>query len=203
MNRRELLTHISLLLGGSLSPHIVNAALNNGDTGPKLHHHAQVAGSSSNNSNYILRTLSEEQNALVVLIVERIIPKTDSAGAKEAKVNEFIDLMLTDWYPIDEKKEILLGLENFDLNCRKMYGKGFPNISEENRHAYLTLLDREAVLARKDRIAPLPFFATIKELTLVGYFTSEAGMTQALNFHGPLGEFNFGVSGPPGGLVRF
>ena len=57
----------------------------------------------------ILRTLSPEQNAIVVAMSDIIIPATATPGAKEAKVNEFIDLILTEWATDDEKKVFLAG----------------------------------------------------------------------------------------------
>jgi hypothetical protein len=49
----------------------------------------------------------------------------------------------------------------------------------------------------------LPLFARIKELTLIGYYTSEVGLTRELGSIGPVGEANFGAAGPPTGLPRY
>ncbi len=48
-------------------------------------------------STYTLRTLNPHQNATVVTMTDLIIPETDTPGAKAVRVNEFIDLILTEW----------------------------------------------------------------------------------------------------------
>src|SRR5262249_3167261 len=69
----------------------------------------------------------------------------------------------------------------------------------EARTAYLTPLDREGVDARARNITPLPFFATFKELTLIGYYTSEAG-SAAIGYAGPVGA-RIGAQGPICGRI--
>ena len=65
-------------------------------------------------STYTLRTLNPHQNATVVTITDLIIPETDTPGAKAVRVNEFIDLILTDWAHEDERQKFLSGLESID-----------------------------------------------------------------------------------------
>src|SRR5713101_7235065 len=51
----------------------------------------------------VLKTLNPRQNATVTTIAELIFPQTDTPGAKAARVIEFIDLILTEWYDEEEK----------------------------------------------------------------------------------------------------
>src|SRR5258708_32561143 len=55
-------------------------------------------------SGYTLRTLNPHQNATVVAMIDQIIPETDTPGAKAARVNEFIDVTLTEWAVDDQRK---------------------------------------------------------------------------------------------------
>ena len=139
--------------------------------------HAQAATAGG------LKTLSPQQNASVTTIAEVIIPQTDTAGAKAAKVNEFIDLILTDWYDDVTTKRFLSGLADVDRRSKKLYGKNFVDSKEAQQIELLKVLDAEAVLARKDTtpLAPVNFFGMIKKLTLVGYYTSEAGFKNELH----------------------
>src|SRR6202047_2224412 len=65
-------------------------------------------------STYTLRTLNAHQNDTVVTMTDLIIPETDTPGAKAVRVNEFIDLILTDWAHDDERKNFLAGLDDVD-----------------------------------------------------------------------------------------
>src|ERR1700740_1144902 len=57
-----------------------------------------------------LKTLDPHQNATVIAVSELIIPQTETPGAKAARVNEFIDVILTDWYDDQERSIFLNGL---------------------------------------------------------------------------------------------
>src|SRR5437879_13294378 len=48
-------------------------------------------------SGYALRTLDPNQNDMVVAMTDHIIPATDTPGARAARVNEFIDVILSEW----------------------------------------------------------------------------------------------------------
>src|SRR5260370_6887566 len=48
-------------------------------------------------SSYTLRALNPHQNDTVVAMIDQILPGTDTPGAKAVRVNEFIDVILTEW----------------------------------------------------------------------------------------------------------
>ena len=122
--------------------------------------------------------LKPEQDRLVAEIAELIIPATDTPGAKAARVNEFIDLMLADCYAENDRQSFTNGLERLEKESLAHYRKPFLKITSEKQ---IALLKKEAQIERQPS-GPLPFFRTMKELTLIGYFTSEAGATQALEY---------------------
>src|SRR5207248_705049 len=78
-----------------------------------------------------LKTLNPHQNATVTAMSELIIPQTDTPGAKAVRVNEFIDLILTEWYEGDERARFLAGLNDVDLRSRDVFGKSFIDCSEK------------------------------------------------------------------------
>ena len=80
----------------------------------------------------VLRTLNPHQNATVTTISEIIIPQTDTPGAKAARVNEFIDLILTEWYDDEEKSIFLTGLTDVDTRARDLFGKDFVDCGEKS-----------------------------------------------------------------------
>src|SRR5262249_48205676 len=135
------------------------------------------------------KTLSSHQNETIVVITELIIPKTDTPGAKEAKVNEFIDLLLTEWFEPAEKKKFLDGLTQVDAQSRKLFSADFVACQPDQQTQLLKQLDAAAMeFAEKQRQAKhddtdppaMDFFYQLKKLTLTGYYTSEIGFTQEL-----------------------
>src|SRR5260221_12751315 len=74
---------------------------------------------------YKLRTLNPHQNATVVVMTDLIIPETDTPGAKAARVNEFIDGILTEWATAEERQYFLAGLEGVAKQSRELFAKDF------------------------------------------------------------------------------
>src|ERR1700720_475387 len=137
-----------------------------------------------------LRTLSAAQNEIVVAMSEVMIPATDTPGARAAKVNEFIDLILTDWATEEEKKIFLEGLEEADRKTNALFGRGFAGASAKEQAAIVQAFDEELAASRNEKLPKqirsweltlvLPFFAQMRRLTLVGYYTSPIGQDQEL-----------------------
>jgi len=136
-----------------------------------------------------LKTLNPHQNEMVTTIAEIIIPQTDTPGAKAARVNEFIDLILTEWYDAEEKSIFLDGLADVDARARDLVGKDFVAIAEKQQVELLQALDDEVAALRaetnmrrrRNRPPERNFFFMIKQLTLVGYYTSQIGFEQELH----------------------
>lgn len=144
---------------------------------------AQVAQSTG------LRTLDPSQNATLTTIAELIIPATDTPGAQGAKVNEFIDLLLTEWFEPAETKQFLAGLAEVDTRSKKKFKSTFVDCLPSQQNEILKELDTEAMdFAARQRKAvqtnaaapPMNFFYQMKKLTLAGYYTTDIGFTQEL-----------------------
>ena len=162
--------------------------------------HAQMSQSAG------LRTLNPHQNATVTLISELIIPETDTPGAKGAKVNEFIDLLLTEWFETEEKERFLQGLATIDPASRKRFRADFVSCTPAQQLDLMKQFDDGAMSFAHNRRAPVTtrtasarmqiprtaatsahapmqsgeFFYTLKKLTLFGYYTSEIGFSKEL-----------------------
>lgn len=221
MTRREALARVGYLLGGALSASTVAGVL----AGCSARSVADAAG-------WMPRTLSREQGEMVAVMGELIIPETDTPGAKAARVNEFIDVMMTEYYPRDERDRFLAGLRRVDERARRAFGKPFTELAPEQQTALVKAINRasfpdpqtkreaggpprepvlqqgdvetgrslgsEAVVASggvtldsdwdPEDVGRNSFFRTMKELVLVGYYTSEAGGTQELR-QNPMGTW--------------
>src|SRR6266550_1011344 len=139
------------------------------------------------------RTLNPHQDATVTTITELIIPQTETPGAKAARVNEFIDLILTDWFEAEDRTKFLAGLADIDKASQEACGKDFVDCTPIQQKQLLTAFDEELTemrqadiysshRRRRNLMSDRSFFYALKQLTLVGYFTSEVGAKQALHY---------------------
>jgi glucoside 3-dehydrogenase (cytochrome c) hitch-hiker subunit len=124
-----------------------------------------------------LRTLTPSQDALVTRIAELVIPETDTPGATTVGVTQFIDMLLTEWYLPADRERLLKGLAAIDVRSREMKGGPFTELAPPDQTAVLEALDvRGAEGSAEDG------FATLKDLTVYGYFTSEAVVKDVLRY---------------------
>jgi hypothetical protein len=169
IDRREAIRRLSALVGGTLSASTVSAVL------------AGCVSDSERNA-YAFQTLAPDQQRLTASIVEAIIPTTDTPGAAEAGVDVFIDKLLTDWMSPAEKGHFMEGLVSFGSGFQEAYGINFTEATTEQKLGFMSPMDLEAHAARMAGQSSIPFFGRIKELTIVGYYTSEIGASQELRY---------------------
>lgn len=176
MDRREALQRIAFLTGGALSLSTVSAVMGGCSAEP--------------GTGYAPQTLSSTQNELVTVISERIIPATDTPGAEGAEVNQFIDKMLTDWHSEEERNHFLEGLSVVDETSNEMHGSNFLDLSEQQQIEVLSQLESDALQNPMPQADLSPFFSMMKELTLIGYYTSEIGCNEELIWNHIAGRYD-------------
>jgi len=172
IDRREALRRAALLLGAALAAPTVAGVL------------AGCRASRVPDGAWAPRALTRAQAELVAAIAEHILPETDTPGARAAGVHRFIDAMLAESYPPVERKRFLEGLAEVDARAGRASSRPFLQCAVGDQRALLEVLDREALAGSVDPLEP-PFFRTMKQLTLVGYYTSEIGATRELH-HAPV-----------------
>jgi hypothetical protein len=141
-----------------------------------------------------LKTLDGHQHATVLAMADLIIPRTNTPGAVDARVPEFIDLILSDWSDDRSRASFLGGLAAVDELSRQSFGKDFVGCSAQQQKETLRLLGEE-MAGDAQKIAANPrgsrgglpephgnFYYTFRQLVLTGYFTSEVGAAQQLHF---------------------
>ena len=188
MDRRELLKMVALLTGGVVI---------GGDvflSGCKTATKADVGFTAGN-------------IALLDEIGETIIPATATPGAKAAKVSEFMKVMVTDCYTEKQQAVFTKGISDLEIACKKANHKSFMECTPQQRHDFLLRLEKEAkefntkrdedekplrkaneqknsTISWKDQkqfeSAPGHYYTMMKQLTLLGFFTSKTGMTETL-----------------------
>jgi hypothetical protein len=165
MNRREAISAVAWLMGGTL----ISADLLVSCTSRKLE---------------VGDLFKEEQVAFLNEVGETILPATSTPGAKAANVGEFMAVMVQDCYSKEDQQVFVEGISKLNEASDKQFNKDFMELDAQQRTVLLTKLDAEQKqhMASKDKEAPNHYFRMMKELTLLGYFTSEVGATQALRY---------------------
>ncbi|MBO9595947.1 MAG: gluconate 2-dehydrogenase subunit 3 family protein [Niabella sp.] len=197
MNRREALSYVSVLLGGTLVG-------------------AEVFLSGCKNPAAKHDVFTTADLALLNEIGETIIPATpDSGGAKAAGIGAFMQAIVGDCYTEAERQTFTDGLARLKEACDRQFKRPFEQLSPADRTAFLTGLYKEAndyvttdtykkareqfdrqqdekaktAAVKNDFGAaylkaqyPPHYFTMMRQLTLWGYFSSETGMTKALRY---------------------
>ena len=173
MDRREAVQYISLLLGGTLVGG--NAFLSGckSDTGKQM-------------------TFSADDISYLDEISNTILPDTSTPGAKAAKVGQFMTVMINDCYEEKDQKIFHDGMDKLNDLSKKTYDNSFMKINGQQRHDLLVQLDKEQkeYMKNKKKEESSPYFRMMKELTLLGYFTSEIGCTKARRYVETPGKFD-------------
>jgi Gluconate 2-dehydrogenase subunit 3 len=135
-------------------------------------------------------------------VADTILPETSTPGAKAAQVGTFMALMVTDTYNGRDQQVFKNGLQQIDTACQQMHKTGFMAATPAQRLALLDQIDKEQKRYTDDRDAnhaagvdtafetPPHYFRMMKELTLLGYFTSEIGYTKAMRYVEAPGRFD-------------
>lgn len=127
------------------------------------------------------KALTADQAAVVAAAAQCIIPTTDTPGAVEAGVPEFVDVIVGEWYDPKERSEFLEGLAALDARSLRETGEPLARLTPERQAAFLTAVDAEAIAERKAHPdGPTPFWVRFKGLTLYGYYQSEVGTIEEL-----------------------
>lgn len=134
-------------------------------------------------------------------VAETILPETGTPGAKAAAVGPFIALMVADTYDAREQQVFRAGMRTLDNECREMHDASFMSATPAERLALLEKLDTEQMQYMKEQAddAPAHYFRMMKELALLGYFTSEIGYNQAMRYVETPGRYDPCAPYAPGG----
>lgn len=167
MDRRDFVKQLSAGMGAALSPGVLAAILSGCQADP------QTGG--------LLAT--RELNVLGSL-AEAIIPTTDTPGAIDAGVPQYIEMMLEHFTPPDRVAVFRAQLDWVSSWIAGQDARGLEDIAEEKRNALLAALDDQAFGGGTSHATPPgepALFAILKPLTVAGYYTSEIGATRELH----------------------
>jgi hypothetical protein len=184
MNRRGALLGLSAVSAHALFPRAVAQAA-------ELTARLEATGEP-----WVPQWIASERAPMLEALVDTILPETDTPGARQAGVHVFVDLALRDCYTLAEQQLFSSGLEALAEACRARNGRPFEECSLEERHALVAPLD--AASYTPDSGPRGSFVRILKDLTLVGFFTSRIGATQVLAYDKVPGGYQGCVELRPG-----
>lgn len=170
MKRREAIKNTALLMGGLLSTSTLSIILE-GCSSPDKKLQTGKA-----------KEFTDGEREMITRMADIIIPDTETPGALQAGVPDFIVLMMQDTFPEEDQNSFHKGLKTFDDWCKTHKNNRFAQLSEEEQIKAVEDLD-QLVLGRDPTSSEdLSFYRVLKELTLLGFFTSETGATETLRY---------------------
>ena len=177
IDRREALRKTALLMGAAVSATAIAGIMNGCKATPDL--------------NYKPVFFNEDQARIISELAEIILPKSDTPGAKEVGVPNFIDTIVNENYEKEDQERFIVGLTAFEEDAKKTYGDGFIYCKPEDQIALVKKSLGAAIQEKKENTATKkPFILMAKELTMLGYFTSEPGATKVLQYEAVPTKYN-------------
>lgn len=167
IDRRQLLERAAMLLGAAVSSSAAAGILAGCVSTP---------GASGGE-----KFLTAEEMRTVTAMSEQIIPRTDTPGAIDAGVPAFIDRMMAGFYQDRERKLLRAGLAQVATDANELRGVAFADLAPADQVMLMKEYDRLAFNQARSGGEP-HFFRTMKELTTLGFFTSETGADHFLKY---------------------
>ncbi len=127
--------------------------------------------------------LSGKQEKLLAELVETIIPATDTLGGKDLQLPMLIQKIVADCYEPAVKESFVAGLDHLQQMAKEIYGKSFVACGATHRTQLLLQMEQSEEASQKD------FYELVKELTILGYTTSEYVLTNFTDFSMAPGHF--------------
>ncbi len=175
MNRREAVQSVAILLGGSI-------------IGGNIFMQTGCKPATPS----VAKLFEPDMQNYLGNIAETILPATATPGAKAAGVGEFIPVMVRDCYTPEHQQVFLEGLTTINKLSKEKYQDSFEKLTAEQKTELLISLDQEQNDYQKNKEADAPphYFRMMKELTLLGFFTSKEGSTNALRYVAVPGRYD-------------
>jgi hypothetical protein len=198
ISRREAVIKLALLMGASaLGPRLLAAKFGEGDPA-KL-------------------PFSTDEIALLDAIGDTIIPATDIPGAKAVGIGAFIAMMVDDCYRPKDQAGFKAGLAELAKVYETRFGVNFVAGKSTDRTEFLNELDHEqrkytAANRRKNTVSSYEmgkaddtpathYFRMMRELTILGYFSSEIGSSKAVQYMEVPGRYDGNVPYKKGDML--
>jgi hypothetical protein len=163
MHRRDALRYTAFVFGASMSASTVSAIL----TGCQV----------DDSDGWAPSFFTEDEARFIAELAETMLPKTDTPGAKEALVDRYLDTVRPLRFSHEDNLNFKSDLAAFRELAVQALGMDFTKASAGARLSWLTTTDKSAYGIVKDNpdmpTDERPFYLSLKEQILAGYFSSE------------------------------
>lgn len=166
INRKEAIKRTAFLIGGAVFAPNVLGVLKGCTAQPGLDWDPVL--------------FTNDQARFVSSLADTIIPADEYPSASEAGVPAFIESMINEVYTEEQRNKFLEDLDAFTEKTRIELKVDYSEATVEQRFEIAYNENQDAL--EIDRDGDIPFFLRFKELTILGYFTSEVGATEVLRF---------------------
>jgi len=173
MNRRQLLKQTILLGGVALSAPTLMSALT-------------ACTATKKNTPQVLST---QQASTLAEVVDTILPRTETPGAKDLEVDKFIERVIAQLRSGSDQASIRQAIDDFNARSRERFGKNYVDLGQVQRHQMLEQEERDAGTynptiwgATVGKQEPVGFYRELKSLAIWGYYTSEYIGKNVLNY---------------------
>ena len=124
--------------------------------------------------------LDDEQAKFISALVDTILPKTDTPGALEMKVDIFLDKVFAEMYGESGQAQVVSEIASFNQTCKDRFGDVFADLGGAERTEILNELEANSPkFAGKvwgtavSQQEPVGFYRSMKSLAIWAYFSSE------------------------------
>jgi hypothetical protein len=161
MNRRHLLQTLALASGHAMFPSVLTSFLS--------------SCTNQDMSAYKPAFFTKDEYKSIIEIIDIIIPATKTKSASQTNTQVFLDQVFAQCMTSSEQQALKTGIQKLIAGFEKANDK-LQYIREIDKQAYAN--DENAA-----------YFKTIKQYTMIGFFTSQEGETKASHYVKIPGDF--------------
>ncbi|SDQ97604.1 gluconate 2-dehydrogenase subunit 3 family protein [Flagellimonas zhangzhouensis] len=133
--------------------------------------------------------LTLDEAVFVAKVVDMILPRTETPGALDVKVDMFIDKVYAQLYNEEGQNHVRNEIAKFNTDCQSDFGADFVNLSESDQIKALQKAEETSGQfgsgvwgTTVGNPEPVGFYRSLKSTALWGYFTSEEIGENVLNY---------------------
>ncbi|HEY7642699.1 MAG TPA: gluconate 2-dehydrogenase subunit 3 family protein [Steroidobacteraceae bacterium] len=127
---------------------------------------------------YTPQFFASQEYAVIEQLAQLIIPSDETPGAREAGAAEFVDFMVA--HDEEQQQAMRTGLAWFKAHVERAFGQPFLALTESRQESLLEPLAYRAKYREGEEVGR-EFFRRIRELTVMGFYSSKIGYQELDN----------------------